>query len=359
LSASWAAAVGGDERQVDLRRVRAGELALGALRGLLEPLQGHPVAAQVDAGLRLEVLDQPVHDALVEVLAAEVGVARGGAHLEHPLGELEDRDIERAAAQIINGDVGPLLDPLQAIGESGGRGLVDDAQDFQAGDLARVLGRLALGVVEVGRNGDHRVADRLAQGLLHELLDLAQHLGRDLLGAVLPVADLDLDVAVRGLDQSVGEDLPGAGDLGIGELAADQALDREDRVLGVGDRLALGDLADEPVPLLREGDDGGGGAAPLAVRQHARHRGLHDGRAGVGRAQVDAEDLAQRKTSLNVKLAGIVRGNGTDTRTSTDRHRQPRTSWFFLTVFVRAGPCPSVCSTPPRPPASSPTARPP
>ena len=53
----------------------------------------------------LEVLDQPVHDPLVEVLAAEEGVARGGAHLEDPLGELEDRDVEGAAAEVVDGDV--------------------------------------------------------------------------------------------------------------------------------------------------------------------------------------------------------------------------------------------------------------
>ncbi len=81
-----------------------GELALGALGGLLEALQRHAVAAQVDAGLLLEVLDQPVHDALVEVLAAQEGVAGGGAHLEDALGELEDRDVEGAAAEVVDRD---------------------------------------------------------------------------------------------------------------------------------------------------------------------------------------------------------------------------------------------------------------
>ena len=81
-----------------------GELALGALGRLLQALQGHAVAAQVDAGLALEVLDQPVHDPLVEVLAAEVGVAGGGADLEDALRELEDRDVEGAAAEVVDGD---------------------------------------------------------------------------------------------------------------------------------------------------------------------------------------------------------------------------------------------------------------
>ena len=40
--------VGGDERQVDRALLRRRQLALGALGRLLEALQGHAVAAQVD-----------------------------------------------------------------------------------------------------------------------------------------------------------------------------------------------------------------------------------------------------------------------------------------------------------------------
>jgi hypothetical protein len=51
----------------------------------------------------------------------------------------------------------------EAIGQRRRGRLVDDAQDFQAGDLAGVLGRLALGVVEIGRDGDDRLVDLLAE----------------------------------------------------------------------------------------------------------------------------------------------------------------------------------------------------
>ena len=44
--------------------------------GVLEALERHAVLAKVDAVLVLETLDEPVDDALVEVLATEERVAR-------------------------------------------------------------------------------------------------------------------------------------------------------------------------------------------------------------------------------------------------------------------------------------------
>ena len=47
-------------------------------------------------------------------------------------------------------------------------------------------------------------------------------------------------------------------DLRVVEAAAHEALDREDGVAGVGDGLALGELADQPLAGLGEGDDATG-----------------------------------------------------------------------------------------------------
>ena len=65
----------GDEGQGDLRRVGAGQLLLGGLRGLLKAAQRGGVPAQVDAVLLLEGLGQVIHHTLVEVVAAQVVVA--------------------------------------------------------------------------------------------------------------------------------------------------------------------------------------------------------------------------------------------------------------------------------------------
>jgi hypothetical protein len=75
---------------------------------------------------------------------------------------------------------------------------------------------------------------------------------------------LDPGVAGRTLDDLVGHHGLVLGHDGIIEIAADQALDREEGVGRVGDRLALGRLADQALAVLLDGDDRGGGAAPSA-----------------------------------------------------------------------------------------------
>jgi hypothetical protein len=50
--------------------------------------------------LALEVLRDEVHEGVVEVLAAEVRVARGGPNREDSLFDREQRHIERAAAKV-------------------------------------------------------------------------------------------------------------------------------------------------------------------------------------------------------------------------------------------------------------------
>jgi hypothetical protein len=92
----------------------------------------------------------------------------------------------------------PVLRLVEPVGERGRGRLVDDAQHFEAGDLAGVLGGLALGVVEIGGNGDDGLIDLLAEmgfgGLLHLLQDERGDLRRRIGLAV----GLDPGVAVGG-----------------------------------------------------------------------------------------------------------------------------------------------------------------
>ena len=108
--------------------------------------------------VRLELADQILHDALVKVVAAQAVVAGGGQNLDDAVVDLQNGHIEGAAAQVVDHDLLGLL-LIHAVGQGRGGGLVDDALDIQARDLAGVLGGLALGVGEVGGDGDDRLGD--------------------------------------------------------------------------------------------------------------------------------------------------------------------------------------------------------
>ena len=225
--------------QRDVGARRGGELLLGLLGRVAQALHGDLVLGQVDAGGVLHRGEQVVDDALVPVVATELVVTVGGADLDGReavlgvLADLEEGHVEGAATEVEDEDELVLLALVEAVGERGRGRLVDDAQDVEARDLAGLLGGLALGVVEVRRDGDDGVGDGLAEVGLRVALELLEDAGADLLRGVVLAVDL--------------------GGLPVG---AHVALDRPDRAVDVGDGLALGDLADEHLAVLGERDDG-------------------------------------------------------------------------------------------------------
>ena len=241
------------------------QLDLGLLRGLLQALPGDLVLRQVGAVLVLELLDQPVDDPGVPVVTAEAVVALGGLHLEDAVADLQQGDVERATTEVEDEDglVGAAL--VEAVGQRGGGRLVDDAVHGQTGDLAGLLGGLALGVGEVRGDGDHGVGDLLTEVGLGVPLQLLQHEGADLLRTVVLVVDLDLPVR------------------------AHVALDGADGPVDVGDGLALGDLADQDLATLRERDDRGRRTRALGVGDDGGLPTLEHGDDRVGRPEVDAD----------------------------------------------------------------------
>jgi hypothetical protein len=132
------------------------------------------------------------------------------------------------------------------------------------------------------------VAQVVLRRLLHLLEDHRRDLGR---GVALP-GDLDRRHAVGAIGHLVGHPLGLFSDLV--QAPAHEPLDREDGLLGVGDRLALGHLAHQPLAVLGEGHHRGGGSATLGVGDDDRVAPLHDRYDRVGRAQVNADDLGRR-----------------------------------------------------------------
>ena len=255
----------GDVGQVDRGLHRARELDLRLLGRLAQTLQRHLVLGEVDAVRVLELRREVRDEALVPVVATEVVVAAGGLDLDDAVADLEQRHVERATTEVEDQDRLLLLALVEAVGESSGGGLVDDAQDVEARDLAGLLRGLALGVVEVRRDGDDRVGHGVAEVGLRVALELLQHARADLLRGVGLAVDVD------------------------GPVGAHVALHRADRAVDVGDGLALGDLADEHLAVLGEGDDRRRRAGALGVGDDGGVAALEDGDDGVGGAEVDAD----------------------------------------------------------------------
>ena len=159
---------------------------------------------------------------------------------------------------------------IDAVCQRSGSRLVDDTLDVQAGDGAGVLGSLTLAVVEVSRNGDDGLGDRLAQISLRISLQLLQDHSADLLGSVL--------LAVQG-HLVVGTHL---------------TLDGRNGVLGVGDGLTLCDLTDQTVTGLGEANNRRGGAGALGVCDDDGFAALHDSHAAIRSTKVNANDFAHK-----------------------------------------------------------------
>jgi hypothetical protein len=287
--------VRGDEGQVDLGLRDRAQLDLCLLGRLVEPLQRLRVLPQVDAVLLLELLGQVVDDPPVEVVAAEVGVTGGGTHLHDTVADVEDADVERPAAEVEH-QHRLVLALVHPVGQRRGGRLVDDPQDLEAGDPPRVAGGCSLRVVEVGRDGDHRLGDPLAEVPSGVVGELAEDQRGDLLRRIHLVPHLDPGEPVRIGDHVIG-DLTGLL-LDLVESAADEPLDRVDRALGVEDRLPAGQLADETLPVLRERHHRRRRAGALRVGYDRGLAPFPGGDDRVRRPEVDTHRARHLRSSL-------------------------------------------------------------
>ena len=282
-----------------LRRGR--ELLLGLGRRLAHALHGHRIELDL-AMLALELLEQVASEALVEVVAAQVVVTAGGEHLDDVIADADDGDVEGTAAQVVDHDL-LGMPVVEAVGKCRGGGLVDDAEHVETRDAAGVLGRLALYVVEIRRNGDDGVLHILAQVSLRVLAQLAQRHGADLLSAKGLAVDVD------------------------GPIRAHVALDARDGALGVHRLLTRGNRTDQALALLGEGHDARSGPRALRVGDDSGSTSFDCGHAAVGGAQVDADDchdgspssgwfsmLTTLVASRNTQMTAAVRVSDNSTR---------------------------------------------
>ena len=169
------------------------------------------------------------------------------------------RQATKDAGKIAGLDVKRIINEPTAAALAYGGGLVDDPLHIQAGDLARILGGLALGVGKVGGDGDDRLGDCLTQIGLGVRLQLLKDHGADLLRGVLLAVDAHLVVR------------------------AHLTLDGDDGAVGVGDGLTLGHLAHHTLAVLGKCHYRGGGAVALCVGDDDGFAALHDSHTAVCR----------------------------------------------------------------------------
>merc|ERR1719387_3241599 len=316
---------GGAANEHDL--VNLGLLHLGVVHDLLDGGEGllEEVDAQLleaRAGERLREVDA-VEEALD--LEADLVLRR-----ERALGALDlaaelldgTLVLRRVGAVLALEDLEQVLDHavVEAVRDRGRGRLVDDAHHVQARDGAGVLGRLALGVVEVGRDSHHGVLDLLAKEGLGGLLHLDEDHGGDLLGGEgLGLArglNLDVRLAVVGHHLERPE-LHVVLHSGVRKTTADEALGVVDGVGGVERGLVLGGVADQALRL-REGHVRRGHTVTLIVRDDLDLAVLVDTDARVGGAQVNADDVTDLAALLLVSTGAAQQGQPSDDRTLHD-----------------------------------------
>ena len=143
-----------------------------------------------------DIFERDAQQQIVDIVAAQVRVAVGREHFEDSVLQSQDRDVERAAAEIVDRD-DAFFALVEPVGERRRGRLIDQAQHFEAGDASGVLGGLPLRIVEIRGHGDHGLRDRLAQRGFGIVLQLAQNVRRDLRRRERLVAELQLDAPIR------------------------------------------------------------------------------------------------------------------------------------------------------------------
>ena len=143
-------------------------------------------------------------------------------------------------------------------------------------------------VVKIGGDGNNGFCNRLPQVRLGIRLELGQDHGGNLLGheGFLLAVDLTLDnggfvLSFHHLEGEIGNLI-----LNFGKLPAYEPLGRENGVRGVGNRLALGRLTNQPLAVLAECNDGGGSPHAFGIGNYLGFTRFHNRHARIARAEI-------------------------------------------------------------------------
>ena len=156
---------------------------------------------------------------------------------------------------------------IHAVCQRSSRGLVYNAQHFQARNFARVFSGLPLAVREICRNSYNRLSNRLAQIAFRVLLQFHQYHGRNFLRSIFLALHFGL------------------------VIGAHLSFYRYYRIIRIGYSLALCNSAHHALPVLGRHNRRSSSAA-LGVRNNDRLAAFHNGHAGISSSQIYTYNLS-------------------------------------------------------------------
>ena len=243
-------------------------------------------------GLDAGACQHLLHQRTVVVIPAQRRIAAGGNHLEHALRQAQDGNVKRATTQIEHG-VDALAGVIQAIGNGSRRRFVDQAQHLQTGQLGRILGRLALGVVEIRRHGDHGTVQIVIESVFGAIAQRGENFSAHFHRRLVTTARADAHHALGRIlgHKLVGQMIAMAG-ADVVQATPHEALDRHNRVLRIIRHMAqrLGaDLAAAVIQIThRRGQD----HLAIRIRQTLGQAMAHGGHQRMRGAEVNANGNA-------------------------------------------------------------------
>ena len=117
-------------------------------------MKRHLVRSEVYAVFLCELIRHEIHQSVVEVVAAQMGIAVCRFYFKYAVAQFKNRYIECTAAQVEYEDF-PVAALIEAVCKSRRRRFIDYAENVKAGNLTRILDGLTLAIGKVCQHGNN------------------------------------------------------------------------------------------------------------------------------------------------------------------------------------------------------------
>ena len=151
----------------DLGLSDTGQSPLGSLASTSKSSLSTGIFTDIQTSLLLEFALEMLEEGVVEIFSSKMGISRNSLDSENSVSDGEEGNIESSTTKIEDEDI-LLLGAfrIEAIGDSGGSGLVDDTEDVQSSNCAGVFGGISLTVGEICRDSDDGFFNLLAESVI-------------------------------------------------------------------------------------------------------------------------------------------------------------------------------------------------